>query len=146
MEDIEGDDWVSPVSYDAESMASTLREVLKELNIKFERDQSQKSYSKFTVIIPMMQFAHVYRFNIKTINAVFDFYDTRPTHAGIIPFIEIHGVRDDNFEQIKLILEKIVGKLPEKPWVFSFKKRIGHALWSPDYGKAKRAWRKFGFG
>jgi len=142
----DGSVWSSPISYDSSSVADIIREVLVELGYEFTRDTGQKHYSKLMVIAPLPKFAYVRRFIVTSPSEfVMDTYDTRPSHSGIIPYLDIKGVTDENKDDIRAVLQGIVDRLPRKPWKFTFAQRLAYALLSSRWRKARKAWAAFGF-
>ena len=139
--------WKSPISYDAQTMAKAIRKSLEDLDFKFSRDTSHRHYSKNMLIMPMPKFAYVFRFLVEEpCEIVMDMYDTYPSHAGILPFLEIKNIDDDNVKEVQKILSGVVKQLPREPWKFTkFQKfQLGYLL--PDYRRAKKAWKKMGLG
>jgi hypothetical protein len=137
--------WVSPISFGSESLAKLLREVLEELDYKFKRDKVEKHYDRFYVIMPMLRFAYAFRFLVEEPSEyVVDFYDTQPTHASVMPYIEIDSVTEKNIEDIQKMLKLMVKKLPREPWKFTKGQRIMHGALMPEFRNAKKAWKKIG--
>ena len=102
----DGDTWLSPVCFDARSLSQVLREVLEEHDFKFTRTQSDKLYHQTLVLFPLPKTAYVFRFQIKgPIKLFIDLYDTKPSHAGIIPYMEIHGLTEKRRKAIFDVLE-----------------------------------------
>jgi len=142
----EGDEWVSPVSFDARSLSQVLREVLDESGFKYNRTQSDKLYHQTMVLFPLPKTAYVFRFQIKKpIKLFIDLYDTKPSHAGIIPYMEIHGLTEKRRKAIFPVFEALVERLPRPPWQFMMSQRFQHGLLIPEWGRAKKAWRRLGF-
>ncbi len=137
--------WVSPISFNSESCAKLLREVLEELDYKFKRDTVEKYYDKFFVIMPLFRFAYAFRFIIeKPSEFIVDLYDTQPTHSSVMPIIEIDSVNDENIEDIRKMLKLMAGKLPREPWKFTLRQRLMHGALMPEFRRARKAWEKIG--
>ncbi len=139
-------EWQAPISFSANSVAPLLEECLDELGYKYERDKSDKHYSRFMIIMPMPKFAYVYRFTVSEPSVfTIDTYDTQPKHAGIMPYIEVHDdVTTENIEDIRKVLRKLIEKLPRKPWTFTTGQRLMYGYLSFDFGKAKKQWKRIG--
>jgi hypothetical protein len=138
-------EWKSPISYSANALAPVLAEGLDELGYKYERDKSDKHYSKFMIIMPMPKFAYVYRFIVKEPSCfTIDAYDTQPKHAGVMPYIEITGITEGNAGDVKTVLAKLIEKLPRKPWKFTTGQRLMYGYLSLDFSKAKKQWKRIG--
>ena len=139
--------WSSPVSYEAKEFAKLIRESLESLNYVFIRDHTRKIYDRFVVIIPMIGGAHVYRYTVEYPSRfVVQTYDTHPnTKAGLMPLVEIDPVNEENFEDIKLLLSKVVSKVDRPPWEFTHTQRLMVGYFLPEFRKARKAWAEFGF-
>ncbi|MBA3044126.1 hypothetical protein FP804_03210 [archaeon] len=134
-----------PISFNARSTSAALREVLKELKFKFERETTQKHYTRMMVVMPMPKFAYAFRFVVKEPSEfVMDLYDAKMTHSGVMHFIEIDGVNKENANDIRKVLNGLVKKLPRKPWKFTLGQRFQYAFLAPEIVTAKRKWRKLG--
>lgn len=141
-----GDKWTSAVSFDAKSMATILHGVLEELGYKFERHQADKLYQQLLVVMPLPKTAYVYRFELsKPIKVWIDFYDTKPSHAGILPYMDIQGLTYDKLPKLKALFDKMIEKLPRPPWQFTMTQRLQHGLIIPEWRRAKKAWRTLGY-
>jgi hypothetical protein len=146
MEVPDGDQWLSPVCFDARSLSQVLREVLEQCEFKFTRTQSDKLYHQTLVLFPLPKSAYVFRFQIrKPIKLFIDLYDTKPSHAGIIPYMEIHGLNEKRLKALFPVLETLIQRLPRPPWQFTIQQRLQHGLLIPEWGRAKKAWRRLGF-
>ena len=134
-----------PISFNARSTSAALREVLKELKFKFERETTQKHYTRLMVVMPMPKFAYAFRFVVKKPSEfIMDLYDAKMTHSGIMHFIEIDDVNKKNINDIRKVLNGLVKKLPRKPWKFTLGQRFQYAFLAPEIVTAKRKWRKLG--
>ncbi|MEW6070026.1 MAG: hypothetical protein AB1485_05360 [Candidatus Thermoplasmatota archaeon] len=134
-----------PCSFSAQTIATSLREVLEELNFKFERESIQKHYTQVMVLIPLPKFAYTFRFVIKEPSEfIIDLYDAKVTHSGMIHFIELENVKKDNIDSIRLVLNKLIHKLPRKPWEFTLAQKFQTGFLAPEIVTAKGKWRKLG--
>jgi hypothetical protein len=134
------------VSYDAQSFSTLIRQSLDELEFKYTRKQADKMYTQTMILFPLPKSAYVYRFEIKwPVEIWIDLYDTKPSHAGIIPFMDIHGVTPKKLDAIRDLFEHVIKKVPRPPWQFTIGQRLQHGLLIPEWGRAKKAWRKLGF-
>jgi hypothetical protein len=139
------DHWVAAVCYDAQSMAKLLRETLEELNFKFEREKIDKHYSRTMIVIPLPQFAYVFRFRVTSPSKfIIDLYDTKPTHSGILHFVDVQDIAEGNLSDVKTVLKGLAAKLPRKPWQFFWAERFKYAFLAPEYVRAKRQWGEMG--
>jgi hypothetical protein len=142
----EGDQWLSPVCFDARSLSQFLREALDEAGFTYRRTQSDKLYHQTMVLFPLPKTAYVFRFQVKRPIEIFiDFYDTKPSHAGIIPYMEMHGLSSKKLELLRPVLDRMIKKLVRPPWQFTISQRLQHGLLIPEWGRAKKAWRQLGF-
>ena len=134
-----------PISFNARSISTVLRKVLEDLNFKFERETTQKHYTRLMVVMPMPKFAYAFRFVVKEPSEfIMDLYDAKMTHSGMMHFIEIDEVNRENINDIRKVLGEIVKKLPRKPWKFTLGQRFQYAFLAPEIVTAKRKWRKLG--
>jgi hypothetical protein len=134
-----------PISFNARSISTVLREVLEELKFKFERGTTQKHYTRMMVVMPMPKFAYAFRFVVKEPSEfIMDLYDTKMTHSGMMHFIELDDVNKENVNDISKVLNGLVKKLPRKPWKFTLGQRFQYAFLAPEIVTAKRKWRKLG--
>lgn len=139
--------WSSAISYQAKPFATTIRESLESLNYVFIRDMSSKSYSRFVIMIPMMSGAHVYRYTVDFPSPfIIQCYDTYPgTKAGLMPMLEIDPVTDKNRKDIARLLEEINDNLERPPWEFSHGQRLMVGYLLPEFSRARKSWKEFGF-
>lgn len=137
--------WISPISFNSESLAKILREVLEELGYEFKRDSIQKHFDKTYIIVPLLRFAYTFRFIVeKPSEFTVDLYDTQPTHSSVMPYIEIDSVTDENIKDIRKMLRLLAKKLPREPWKFTLGQRFMHGALMPEFRKARKAWEKIG--
>jgi len=134
-----------PISFNARSTSTALRGVLEELKFKFERETTQKHYTRVMVVMPMPKFAYAFRFVVKEPSEfVMDLYDAKITHSGMMHFIEIDDVNKENINDIRKVLNGLVKKFPRKPWKFTIGQRFQYAFLAPEIVMAKRKWKKLG--
>ena len=142
----EGYDWTSPVSFDAKSMSTLLHESMDALGFKFKRTQSDKLYQQMMVVMPIPRTAYVYRFEVsRPVKVWIDVYDTKPSHAGIMPYMDIQGLTDEKLPKLKRLFDNVIKKLPRPPWEFTLTQKFQHGLLIPEWHRAKKAWRSLGY-
>ena len=142
----EGELWSSPVTFDAKSLSILLRESLDELGYKYERRQSDKLYQQFLVVMPLPKTAYVYRFVIKKpVKVWIDLYDTKPSHAGFLPMMDIQGFTDEKALKLKRLFDNLLKKLSRPPWQFAWTQKFQHGILIPEWHRAKKAWRRLGY-
>ncbi|MCK4614095.1 MAG: hypothetical protein KAU14_04760 [Thermoplasmata archaeon] len=139
--------WSSPISYEAKEFAVIIRESLEILNYVFVRDSTSKTYSRFVVIIPMMGGAHVYRYTVEYPSSfVIQIYDTHPgTKAGLMPFIEINSIVEENRRDVKRLLDEVVSRFQRPPWEFTSGQRLMVGYLLPEFRAARKAWAQLGY-
>jgi len=138
---VEGKTWESPMAFKAQDMADLVHKVLDRLGYKYERETGKKHYTKLYVIMPTPQYAYVFRYLIsEPIELKIDLYDTQPTHASLMPFIEIEGITDDNINQVRAILNELRKDLPRDPWLFTMGQKFQHGFLMPEFRRARKAW------
>jgi len=137
--------WTATLCSDARSNATMLRESLEELDYTFQRDKEDKHYTRIMVVIPMPQFAYVFKFMISE-PADFEvlLYDSKPTHSGTLHHIEIKYISKKNIKAIKKLLKKFTLKLPRKPYKFLLSERLKLGLLAPEYLTSRNKWRMMG--
>lgn len=134
---------VLPISTSAKDVASILRNVLTELNYKFNRENVEKYYSQFMVILPIPRFAYAFRFNVlEPVEFTIDVYDAKITHTGEIHFIEIEDINEKIYRYAQKIITQMIERLPQKPWEFTFSQRLQCGFLIPEILFAKRKWNK----
>ncbi len=137
--------WKSPISFDSESCAKIMRKVLEELKYDFERAKTEKVYDKTMVVVPLLRSSYAFRFIvIEPAEFTIDFYDTRPTHSSLMPYIEIDEVNNGNIEYIRKALTLMVKEMPREPWKFTLGQRLMHGALMPEFRRARKAWEKIG--
>lgn len=134
-----------PCSFNAQSIASILREVLEELNFEFDRERIQKHYTQIMVLIPLPKFAYTFRFVIKAPSEfIIDIYDAKITHSAEMHYIELENISSESIENARLVLKKLTDKLPRKPWKFTVGQKFQCGFLAPDIIRAKKNWKKLG--
>jgi hypothetical protein len=142
----EGELWTSPVTFDAKSMSTLMRDCLDELGYNYERRQSDKLYNQLMVVMPLPKTAYVYRFVLKKpLKVWIDFYDIKPSHAGFLPMMDIQGFTEAKAPKLKKIFNVLIKKLPRPPWKFALSQKFQHGLLIPEWRRAKKAWRRLGY-
>jgi hypothetical protein len=142
----EGELWSSPVTFDAKSLSVLLRNSLDELGYKYERRQSDKLYQQFMVVMPLPKTAYVYRFVIKKpVKVWIDLYDTKPSHAGFLPMMDIQGFTEAKAPKLKRLFDNLLKKLSRPPWQFALTQKFQHGFLIPEWRRAKKAWRRLGY-
>jgi hypothetical protein len=144
-DEIEGDNWTSPICFESQSASARMRETLEDLGCTFKRTRASKQYHQIMVMMPLPRVSYVYRFRLmKPIQLIIDFYDTKPTHAGILPYMDIRGITEQKMVIINKILDEFMERLPRKPWHFTMGQKLQHGYLS-DWRKSKKAWRELGY-
>ena len=137
--------WRAAICFNARSVAGLLRESLDELKYKYEREKSEKHFTRFVVIMPWPQNAYVFQFRItKPSEFIINTYDLRPTHSGEVHFIEITKLNESNISDARKVLRHMVAKMPRKPWKIFWAERMRYAIMAPEYMEAKSAWYSMG--
>lgn len=142
----DGAQWTSPVCFDAKSLSQVLRDCLDELDFSYKRTQSDKLYNQVMVLFPIPKSAYIFRFQVtRPIKLWIDFYDTKPSHAGIIPYMDIQGITPKKLKHLKRLFDVMIEKLPRPPWKFAMIQKLQHGLLIPEWHWAKKAWRRLGY-
>jgi len=142
----EGELWTSPVTFDAKSLSVLLRDSLDEVGYTYSRRQSDKLYSQLMVVMPLPKTAYVYRFVLKKpVKVWIDLYDTKPSHAGILTHMDIQGFTEAKAPKLKKLFDALIKKLSRPPWKFAASQKFQHGLLIPEWGRAKKAWRRLGY-
>jgi hypothetical protein len=121
-----------------------MREVLDELELDYERDKDEHHYTRMMVVIPMPQFAYVFKFQVKDLDFTIKLFDTRPTHAGVYHHIEVKDITRSNIKTIKKILQRFAKTQKRKPYKFNFYERLRTGLVLPEYLLAHMKWKQMG--
>lgn len=137
-------EWSAITCFDSKINAKNLRETLDEFGLEYVRDKESKHYNRFMVIIPLPQFAYVFKFMVKDPDFEIWLYDTRPTHSGIYHHVEVKYINRSNIKLIKKVLRTWAQKQERKPYKFFIYERIRTGLILPEFLVAKRKWRQMG--
>jgi len=137
--------WESPVSYTAKSMTRATRQILDELDVIYTRDSSYSSYSRFMVVMPLPdKLAYTYVFKLHHPHEfTIRYYDTKPGHSGVMPFMRIEGYEGKDREFITGILKRLLACFERPPWKFTTGMRLRHGYLLPEYRRARKAWASF---
>ena len=129
----------------AKELSIISRKVLNELDFKFVRGTSTKSFSKLILVVPVPRFSYVFRFDVnEPVEFTISIYDENPTPSGEVHFMEIEQLSAENLPHIKNFIQHLAGKLPRKPWKFSFSERFRYGFAAPEYVTAKKKWQIMG--
>ncbi|MDD5502050.1 MAG: hypothetical protein PHH26_01145 [Candidatus Thermoplasmatota archaeon] len=120
---------------------------MDELGYRFERSSGTKMATRIIILIPIPSKCYVFRFavtgkgesEIKPI--YFDIYDKRLTQNTFVPVMEVSGY-DETRQEMKEILNKLIEKLPRKPWDFNFAQKSAIGLLNADILRAKGDWAR----
>ena len=135
------DTWKAAVSIPSQEMARIARRTLTELGYGFSRDTTYKHFTRFAVVLPLPEAAYTFRFWVETPSAfVLDLYTTRPTHTGVVHFVEVSMIED--VEDVRRFLRGLAERMPRLPWKFSLGDRFRYGFAVPEFVSAKRRWRK----
>ncbi|PKK86466.1 MAG: hypothetical protein CVT48_00940 [Thermoplasmata archaeon HGW-Thermoplasmata-1] len=127
-------------------MSLVMREVLEEMGYEFERGHSQKYGTRTMFVMPVPTTSYVFRFTVKKpAEFVIDLYDLQLTQSAFVPHIEIPDITSANINAVRAVLKNLAGRLPRKPWHFTFGQRLAIGLLNPEFHRAKKAWRRLGF-
>ncbi|MDG6220749.1 MAG: hypothetical protein QCI38_04790 [Candidatus Thermoplasmatota archaeon] len=146
MREVSLDPWKSPVSYNAQHMAMLVRMVMDKIGWEYERETGEKVYDRIMVVMPLMRFAHVYRFVVnKPVEITIDTYDTRPTHSSYIPWMAIEEMEPGDIPKVRELLDGMLAELERPPWIFTPRQRLNHGYFMPEFKQARRAWHALGY-
>lgn len=137
--------WSSAISTPSKVNAKLVRETLDELKCDYVRDKEDRHYTRVMVVMPMPQFAYVFKF---LVNGPEKFevhlYDTKPNHSGVLHFIEIRNINSSNIKLIKKFLKKLTKKIGTPPYKFDWYERIRTGIFYLEYIQAKNRWAQMG--
>ncbi len=135
------DSWKAAVSVPSQEMARIARRTLNEMGYGFSRDRTYKNFTRFAVVIPIPEAAYTFRFWVEEPTPfVLDLYSTRPTHTGVVHFVEVHMIEDE--EDVRRFLRGLVERMPRLPWKFTFMDRFKYGFVVPEFVTARRKWRR----
>ncbi len=128
-------------------VAVALREAMEELGWTFHREQTERLYTRFSVILPWPKVAYVFRFRVREplVDVTFDTWEMRLTHRGDISFMKVDDYRYEDVSHIQRLLREVVDRLPRRPWDFPLGQRLEAGLAIPEWGQAKRMWQRMAF-
>jgi hypothetical protein len=139
--------WETPMANKVTDVAIALREAMEEFGWEFEREKSERIYSRFSVILPMPKVAYVFRFVVRTPldDVVFDTWEMRMTHRGDISYLYIDNYIYDDLGTIRELLQELVERLPRRPWHFPLGQRMEAGLVIPEWSLSRKMWQEMGF-
>jgi hypothetical protein len=139
--------WETPTANSVTHVAVALRESMEELGWDFLRERSERAYSRFAIIMPMLKVAYVFRFRVldPLDNVLFDTWETRQTHRGDISYLSVIDYTYQDLGRVHELLNELVERLPRRPWDFPVGQRMEAGLFIPEWGKARRMWQQMRF-
>ena len=139
--------WETPMSNKVTHVAVALRESMEELGWQFERERSERIYSRFSIILPMPKVAYVFRFRVNDPldDVVFDIWEMRMTHRGDISFLSIDDYKYQDLGRLQRLLRELVDRSPRRPWDFPLGQRFEAGLWIPEWGESRKMWQRMHF-
>jgi hypothetical protein len=139
--------WETPLSNHVTHVAVAMRESMEALGWEFERERTERIYTRFAVILPLPKVAYVFRFRVhRPLDDIrFDTWEMRMTHRGDISFLSIDNYTYEDLPALRRFLVELVGRLPRRPWDFPLGQRAEAGLAIPEWGRAKKQWRAMGF-
>ena len=139
--------WDAPMANKVTHVAVALRESMEELGWTFERERSERIYTRFSIILPMPKVAYVFRFRVNTPldDVVIDTWEMRMTHRGDISFLSVDDYTYDDQGKVRELLHELVDRLPRRPWDFPLGQRIEAGLWIPEWSRSRTMWQRMGF-
>ena len=137
--------WKAAVCFDSPSITKMIRETLDDLGWEYERDRALHHFSRLIVVLSIPANTYVFRFIVrKPVEMVIDVYDEKPTHSGLLHFIEIDGLTKGNAPKARLFLNEMASRLPRKPYEFFLVERFKSGFLNRDHMRAKREWSRWG--
>jgi len=127
-----------PVCFESKSTATAFRSLLDELEYKYKRTNTNRSYTSVAVVIAMEKTALVYRYEIDDISMIIDIWEEKPG-SGRVTYIEITGGKN---EKICELLKQFSEKLPRKPWEYTVGQKLRNGWFSQGIMGAKKSWLK----
>lgn len=139
--------WETPTSNGVVEVAVALREAMEALGWEFTRERSERAYSRFTVVMPMLKVAYVFRFRVSAPldDVKVDTWEMRMTHRGDISFLAVDDYTYEDLGHVHALLRELVERLPRRPWDFPLGQRMEAGLMLPEWGQARRMWQQMGF-
>ena len=128
-------------------VAVAIREAMEALEWEFQREKTERIYTRFAIILPMPKIAYVFRFRVHhpLDDVRFDTWEMRMTHRGDISFFSIDHYTYEDLPTIRRFLVELVDRLPRRPWDFPLGQRAEAGLAIPEWGRAKKRWKEMGF-
>ena len=136
--------WSAITCLPSKENAGLMRDALDELGLKYHRDKEERSFSRVMVVIPMPQFAYVFKFIIEDPEFEISIYDTRPTHSALLHHVEVKYLNRSNIKTVKKVLKAFSKKMPRKPYKFFIYERIKTGYLWPEYLTARGKWKQMG--
>ncbi len=137
--------WKTVHAYQSKDMTRILRESLDELGYEYVRDRTERHYTRFAVVIPMPQFAYVFRFVVlEPEKFVVDVYDTKPNHSGTLHHIEVTGYTKKTSKSVRKLLKTAVKRMDRKPYAITWLDRFTYGFIAPEFMSAKKRWNEMG--
>ena len=127
--------------------AAALRESMEELGWTFERERSERIYSRFSIVMPLPKVAYVFRFVVTDpLDGVkVDTWEMRLTHRGDISYLSVDGYTYEELRHVQRLLQELVGRLPRRPWDFPLGQRLEAGLWIPEWSQSRKMWQRMLF-
>jgi hypothetical protein len=128
-------------------VAVAIRESMEDLGWEFRREETERLYTRFSVILPWPKVAYVFRFRViePLPDVTFDTWEMRLTHRGDISFLKVDDYRYEDIGQVQRLLREVVDRLPRRPWDFPLGQRLEAGLAIPEWGQSKRMWQRMAF-
>ena len=139
--------WETPMSNKVTQIAVALREAMEEMGWTFTRERTEMPYSRFSVIMPMLKVAYVFRFRVSEPldDVTFDTWEIRMTHQGDISYLKVDDYTYQDLGYVHALLHELVDRLPLWPWHFPLGQRMEAGLAIPEWNKAKVMWQQMRF-
>jgi len=139
--------WETPMSNAVTDVAVALRESMEALGWSFERERSERFYSRFAVIMPMPRLAYVFRFRVTDPlpDVCFDAWEMRLTHRGDISYLAVLDHHHQDLPLVRAVLGELVSRLPRRPWDFPLGQRLEAGLVIPEWSTSRKRWGEMGF-
>jgi len=135
------DHWKAAVSLPSDRMAKIVRRTLREMGYTFRRDRTYHHFTRFAMVLPIPEAAYTFRFWVERPSRfVVDLYTTRPTHSGVVHFIEIQMIED--MKDVRRFVRGLVRRMPRKPWAFTLGDRFRYGFAVPEFLGARRRWHR----
>lgn len=137
--------WRAAVCYDSPSISRKTREALDTLGWTYDRDRSERHFSKLMVVIAIPQASYVFQFLVRDPGKfVINIYDEKPTHSGLVHYIEVKGITKKNAKHVRIFLHTFSDSLPRKPYRIFWVERLKLGFIRFEHLTAKREWSRWG--